>query len=111
MGGSTLAGVAVQLDNPEKSPLISDLLSEIAELAKRQGVATESQSAADARHDKGEIVSTLLLGISSAGAYDLLKAVVMRFCQRKDYDEDASVVINQVVVNLRQLQPGSEAPE
>jgi hypothetical protein len=88
---------SVEIRNPQNSFLASDVLTEVAQLAGRQGVsATIHTAASDER--KGEIINTILLGMSSSAAYELLKAVVMRFVGRKDYDKRASVVVDGTLV-------------
>lgn len=96
----------VEISNPEGSLLVSDLLSGVAELARARGVpVSETTRTTGSDYKTAEMLATIALGVASSAAYDMLKAVVARFAKRKDYDEHAHVVVNNVTVEIQQLLP------
>jgi hypothetical protein len=103
MGRDRVEKVKIEINNPANSQLASDVLSETARLAGGRGIPVEVRSVASAGR-KGDVVSVIVLGMASSAAYDLLKAVVMRFVGRKDYEGTEQIIVDGVVVELEDLQ-------
>lgn len=97
-----MAELAVKIGNPMDSPLVSDILRETQNLARRSGVSAEAVTAAVPGH-KADLVTALEIGVASSAAYDFLKAVVLRFAGRRDYDPKIEIVVNNVTVQLAEL--------
>jgi hypothetical protein len=102
MGGNIVADVGVKIGNPADSPLVSDILRETENLARRTGASTDAVTAT-ALGQKGDLVTALEIGVASSAAYDFLKAVVMRFVGRRDYDPKIEIVVNDITVQLGEL--------
>jgi len=98
----------VEISNPDGSFLVSDLLSELAQLARARGVPVSRTGTTTSDHKAVEVLIVIALGVASSAAYDMLKSVVTRFAKRKDYDEHARIVVNNVSVEIGQLLSADE---
>lgn len=92
-----------ELSNPENSALASDALQLVAQLVGERDSDMEVKRA-KSEGQKGDIILQLILGVSSAAVYDLLKAVVLRFARREDYDRETYVIIDGVRVEFKELE-------
>ena len=93
----------VEISNPDGSFLVSDLLADVAQLAHARGVPVSRTGTTTSDHKFAEVLVAIALGVTSSAAYDMLKFVVTRFAKRKDYDEHARVIVNNISVEIGQF--------
>lgn len=92
----------VDIRNPQNSLLASDVLAELTQIVdSRQGIVEVSTS--DSPGHKCEIITGLVLSVASSAVYELLKSIVMRFVQRKDFEGDTCLIVDGKRVELKEL--------
>lgn len=96
--------------NVEKNYLISDILEALSEHFKLQLKSDEVSVKKEADlGKKGEIVTTIIIGLSVNAIYDILKNILTRYSKRGDYNKNVNIQINNINISLGDIENHNNA--
>lgn len=90
----------IELKNPNDSSVVSTLLNDIAR-THPSAMIQRNTKALDL--EKGEIVTGIIVGITSAALYDLVKSLIKRLSRGPAYDGSLRLIIDGKEYTLSEL--------
>lgn len=93
----------VLIENVEDTEFVSDLLTGLEQALSGKTINLEVQKKAEP-NAKGEILVSILVGLTVNTIYDTLKTLIIMYKNREDFNPDYKVKINGEEKTLEELE-------